>query len=183
MFVVHALDQIPKLTPPLGLTLGSFDGIHLGHQFLIKKLRTQVTDRGSVAVLTFSRHPAEILQKRPSLPPLCSLEEKKQRLQSLGVDLLILLDFTSEMAELSYKEFIDTLRKYYPFSILMLGQGAAFGKNRMGDKTHVQALGQQEGFEAIYLEKFKLDNIEISSGMIRELFSRGEVEKASKLLG
>lgn len=186
MLIVHSLRDLQELPPfptPLGLTLGSFDGVHLGHQFLINQLRSHITTQGTLAVLTFLRHPNEVLQNRPTQTPLCTIQEKITRLQDLKINLLILLDFTPEIAALSYEEFIYMIRKYYPFTTLMLGQGASFGNNRQGNAANVQKLGQNEGFEAIYLEKFKLNNESVSSGVIRTLLSEGKQEEASKLLG
>jgi riboflavin kinase/FMN adenylyltransferase len=183
MKIVKDLIDIPPCPGPLGFTLGSFDGVHLGHQYLLNQLRHKVGNQGTVAVLTFTRSPAEILKKRVSSLPLCDLKEKLIRLEQARVDLLILLEFTEELATCSYQDFINNIRKHYPFTHLILGKGAAFGKDRLGNEDNIHALGQEMGFTAEYIQKKTIDGSPISSRRIRSLLAEGKTEEANRLLG
>jgi riboflavin kinase/FMN adenylyltransferase len=152
MIIVDEIAEIPKMPTPCGLTIGSFDGVHLGHQYLLKHLRSRVGPSGSIAVLTFRNHPSHVLTHRPQATPLCTLEEKIDLLEKAGVNLLILLSFTPTLAQLSYEQFLRSLHAHYPFSHLVLGKGASFGKNREGTESRITALGQSLGFQAEYLD-------------------------------
>lgn len=181
MKIAHSLSEIPKLPAPLGLTIGTFDGVHLGHLALLVHLRKQVSPKGTLAVLTFSNHPASIL--RSPLPQITTLAHKMLLLEKAGVDLLILLPFTQEMAQTSFEEFLKNVREHYPFVFLVLGEGASFGKNREGDASKIQELGKKWGFQAEYLKKFEKEGLPISSGVIRREIEKGDLEKAAFLLG
>jgi len=183
MIIVKSIVDIPPLSPPLGLTLGTFDGIHLGHQHLLRELRQKVTDKGTLALITFTEHPAEVLKNRPPQPMIYNQETKMKLLEQQGVDLVILLDFSPKIFNLSFDEFIQNIRNYYPFTQLVLGKGSAFGKNRMGDELQIKQLGMQMGFEAHYIEKIKKKGELISSGYIRELLKKGDLSGAAELLG
>lgn len=187
MITITSLNQIPKRfsssSIPLGLTIGNFDGVHLGHKHLLKELRKRVTDQGIIAVLSFKNPPQAVINQEDTKDPLCSLEEKIERLKKEGVDLLILLHFSKELAEISYKNFIINIRENYPFTQLVLGKGAAFGKDRLGNASRIKKLGLQMGFEAHYLTKIKNKNTIISSGRIRKLLEKGDKKRAAELLG
>jgi riboflavin kinase / FMN adenylyltransferase len=182
MIIVNSIFDIPETPLPLGITFGNFDGVHLGHQHLIRKLRHFVGASGTVAVLTFLNHPSTVINN--FLPSsLCSFEKKIDKLRDAGVDLLILLSFTKELSELSYKEFILQIRQHYPFTHLLLGQGAKFGKERGGDETQVKQFGLEIGFKAHYEKKLNDGGEPISSGRIRDLIKQGNIEEANRLLG
>lgn len=183
MIIATKLPDVPFMPLPCGLTIGSFDGVHLGHQYLLEQLRKKVSPEGSIALLTFKNHPSEVLQNHPPVTSLYSLDQKIQLLEDFGIDLLILLEFTKELAALSFDVFLGEVKKYYPFSYLLLGKGATFGKGKQGDETHVKALGLSLAFEADYLEKFQVGGEIVSSGKIRTLIENDNLEKASVLLG
>lgn len=179
MIIVKSLDDIPAFSGPLGLTIGSFDGVHLGHVYLLEQMGEKVKTR---AVLTFENHPATVLKKTvPSL--ICTLEHKLNLLEKEGVDLTIVLPFTQETALLSYDQFLNGIRKKYPFTHLFLGSGAAFGKGREGDEFKIKELGKKLGFEAHYISKFEKNHGPVSSGRIRTLIEKGDLQEASALLG
>jgi riboflavin kinase/FMN adenylyltransferase len=179
MIVVDEISKIPPLPLPCGLTIGSFDGVHIGHQAILQRLK----QHGTSAVLTFRNHPSHVLTQKTPTPPLYTLEQKLSLLEEAGVDLVILLSFTPALAEQSFDQFLNTLRATYPFTYLVLGKGASFGKNRQGDEAHVRALGQQLGFTVEYLEKTTFQGSAVSSGRIRTALEHGDLTLASHLLG
>lgn len=177
MTIIHNLEDIPPLPSPIAITIGTFDGVHLGHQFILQELKKY----GTRVVLTFSNHPAEVLHNSKPLS-LCSLEEKLKLLESCGVDCIIVIPFTRELAHQPYDLFLKNLKKNLPFTTLVLGKGSAFGHKNAGDETHIKALETELGFQAIYLEKFIYNGSPVSSKRIRELLAAGDRHKASVLL-
>lgn len=178
MITLYSFDEIPALPSPIALTIGMFDGVHLGHQKIFQELKKY----GTTVVLTFSNHPSEVLRsQKPSL--LCSLDEKLRRLEKCSIDYAVVLPFTQELAAQPYDVFLRTLKKRLPFSTLVLGKGAAFGHKNRGDEAHVKLLEGKLEFKAVYLDKQISNDQEISSKRIRELILSGQHEQASALLG
>ncbi len=177
MLITHSMENLPPFPAPISLSIGSFDGVHLGHCKLLSHFQdTRV-------ILTFSNHPLEILAPTKCPPPIISLTERLDILKSHNIDLVILLPFTEEFAKQSYDHFIQMLHHALPFTSLILGKGATFGKNQEGTSETVTALGQTLGFETTYLEKKCLEGLPISSRRIRKLLQNGEIKKANELLG
>ena len=159
-------------------TLGSFDGVHLGHLSLLNYLKKKSLP---LVVLTFTNHPLQIL-KKTAVPLITTLEHKLLLLEKAGATLLT-VPFTSELLETPYDVFIKNIRKEVLFTHFALGKEGAFGKNREGKEPQIKKLGEQLGFTAEYLEKYTLNNKPISSGIIRECIREGKIAEASSLLG
>jgi riboflavin kinase/FMN adenylyltransferase len=175
MKTIYKLEDSPTLPPPIALTIGVFDGVHAGHRFLLQEMKK----RGTTTVLTFSNHPFETLHGK-SISFLCPLEERLERLETAGVDLAIVLNFTKEFADQPYDTFLKNVQKHLPFSFLVLGEGASFGKGNFGTESRIRKLDL--GFEAIYLKKQTHEGAPISSKRIRDLLAQGEEQKALNLL-
>lgn len=182
MKILESIESTPT-NDPLGITVGSFDGVHIGHQSLLKHLRTLVGIQGSLAVITFSNHPTHVLPGATPIQMIYSTSQKLFALEQAGVDLTFLFPFTLDFAAQSYDIFLHHLYKVYPFQFLVLGQGAALGKNREGTPEKIQQLGKELGFEAIYLPKQQIDGKNISSKEIRNLIHQGKFQDAAALLG
>ena len=168
--------QIPDNLPPTALTIGNFDGVHLGHQALLKRLKERAS---YTTVLTFTNHPLEILKPEAAPPLLTPLPPKLSLLEELGIDAVIALSFTQELASLPYDLFLQP----FPLTHLILGTGEAFGKNREGTPENVLRLAAQRGFIAEYIDKILMDGEPISSRHIRALIQAGDLKTASLLLG
>jgi riboflavin kinase/FMN adenylyltransferase len=179
MITVEKLKDIPPISGPVALTIGSFDGVHLGHQHLFQQLKKY----GTAAVLTFSNHPAEVLRPQSTPPLIDTLEQKIRRLETSGIDLTLILPFTQELSSLSYDTFLKQVHEHLPFTHLILGEGSALGHQAQGTEAHIKALAKELNFEAIYLPKFLLDGEPVSSKKIRELINSGNFEQAFRLLG
>lgn len=156
------------------LTIGNFDGVHRGHQLLFDHLRK--TGLKTIA-LTFSNHSSEIL--KGSAPPLLNTTPLKTALLEEYVDEAISIPFTETLANQSFEEFLSP----YTMSYLILGEDAAFGKNRLGTPDALRALGKQRGFQVQIISKLCIDHKPISSTRIRELIAQGNLAKAEELLG
>lgn len=184
MEVVTRLEDIKFKRHPIGLTIGTFDGLHLGHQKIFHSLKEKAKKaNGTVVAITFSNHPMEIIKKDLLIPRITSTEEKLALLKELGVDLVVLLEFTKELRDLSYKEFIHKIRKNLPFSFLVLGKEATFGSNKEGNEENLTFLGKEEGFETFFIDKIQLGETVISSKRVRDKLQIGDVEYTKNLLG
>ena len=185
MITISSIKELPSfdLSKKIALTIGSFDGVHLGHLALFKRLREKVGEKGITAVFTFKNHPSTLLSGRPPVKLLTTPEEKLHLLKQAGIDLVILVEFTPEFMAQPFDLFLKNLKSHLPFSFLVLGEGAAFGKNKQGDKAHVSQLAKELKCEVEYLQKTTLNGQPISSGTIRKLIAEGNLALASSLLG
>lgn len=169
--------------PSSWVTIGIFDGTHLGHQQIIQALVNGAHLEGNPAlVVTFDPHPAHVLAGI-DLPRIMTLKEKEESLRRLGVDKIIVLTFNREMAMLSAGEFLDQLKRATGFTRLLTGYDFAIGKNRAGDNLVLSQLGTQMGFSHQVFAPFEVDGKIISSSLVRELIANGNVEFASKAMG
>ncbi len=183
MLIIEDIKDIPKLPHPIALTIGSFDGLHRGHQKLLVRVREKATPKGTAAVLTFANHPSTVLSGKAPPSAICSRAQKLKLLELAGVDLVLMLPFTLELAKVPYELFIKEIKNKLPFSSLVLGKGAAFGSGKKGDEQHVRALGNVLHFEVEYLPVEEEDGRAISSGWVREEIAKGNLQMVEKLLG
>ena len=183
MLLITDIKDTPSFDQPSGLTLGSFDGVHLGHQALIKHLRNLLPSNGLLAVFTFLNHPSHIFSPQAPIPLICSPLQKVKHLKDYGADIVFLLPFTREFAKTSFEEFIKLLKQRLNFSSLVLGVGATFGKNKEGNETTVKHVADQLGFQVDYLQKYLVNGTPVSSGRIRTLISQGNFLEVQQCLG
>lgn len=165
-----------------GVTIGFFDGVHLGHQYLLTTLCSQAHERGlQSCVVTFTQHPRQVLcpDWTPSL--LTTADEKLQLLKATGVDRIEMLTFTPEMAMLSARQFMEqVLRDQLDTRLLLIGYDNRFGHNRTETFNDYVAYGRDLGIEVIAATQSKN---QASSSIIRQLLSEGCVADAAQLLG
>lgn len=179
-----SLESLEPLHQPIALTIGNFDGVHLGHQALLRAMKQQVKlQGGSVVVVSFRNHPTEVLRPNLIPPALCSTEHKIALIQEADVDLLLLLEFTAELANKSAEEFLDLLLTVIPFKFLFFGPDGAIGRNREGDKEHLAELAQKKQFTLMHLPPYLIHGQRVSSSQIRNLVMQGELSRAETLLG
>jgi len=177
---------LAKLTPPREtlLSIGVFDGVHLGHQHLISHLLASARQRNLMSgAITFDRHPQTVLSPRHPLPWLNNLEDKISFLRRLGVELVAVLPFTQELAKISAGNFAQLLKKYLKMRGLVIGPDFALGKDREGDASTLKALGEEMGFTVEVIPPFVLNGIAVSSTAIREALAHGDVKQVQELAG
>jgi len=179
MILVERLEEIPPISGPIALAIGSFDGVHLGHQHLFQQLKKH----GTAAVVTFSNHPAEVLQPHLAPPLIDTLDQKIRRLEMNGIDLALVLPFTPELSSYSYDTFLKHVHRHLPFTHLIRGEGSVLGHKAEGTQANIQALAKELNFEAIFLPIFLFEGEPVSSKKIRELIKSGNFEQAFRLLG
>lgn len=168
------------------LTIGTYDGVHLGHQAIIREMVNKAHTEGKEAVLmTFEPHPRMVLQPLDHQVELIdTLEEKLTKLEELGLDTVILFPFSKEFASLSATEFIEQiLVNSLGVSEVHIGYDHQFGKNREGTYELLYQKGIELGFTVFQIEAKMIDGVAISSTKIRHAIRQGEIEKAQHFLG
>jgi riboflavin kinase / FMN adenylyltransferase len=182
--MLHYTNLTNISTEDTWLTIGSFDGVHRGHQFLISNLVSEAHQAGNQAmVLTFHPHPAQILRGLNTPYFLTSLEEKLELLDSLHLDGVITLEFTHAMAASSAEDFMQMLTGAVHLRRLRVGQGFALGHERKGNVDYLRVLGKQLGYSVDTVTPYELDGKKLSSSLIRSLIREGRVEQAGIFLG
>ncbi|MFZ2866243.1 MAG: bifunctional riboflavin kinase/FAD synthetase [Ignavibacteriaceae bacterium] len=167
------------------LTLGTFDGIHPGHLKIIGRLVSCSKEKGCRSVvITFYPHPRTILGNDNSVKMLTTQEEKIELLEKLGVENLLIINFTKEFASLSAEDFIyDYLINGIGLTEIVLGHDHHFGKGRRGNAELLQKIADKEGFIVTKAEAFMIDGEAVSSTKIRNALAEGDIIRANKLLG
>lgn len=173
------IGDIPKINEPLACSIGNFDGIHIGHQKVLETLKKEAKKRGlKTAVITFYPHPRKVL-KDENLCRITNLETKRNILENLGIDYLIIIDFNPEFAKKTKDEFINFLKEFLNCKLLVVGEDWRFGKNREGNVEYLKI----KNMEVIPVKKEKLQGEKISSSDIRKLLKEGKVDIQKKILG
>lgn len=167
------------------VTIGNFDGVHLGHQKLISRTIQKAVKRGMKSVvISFCPHPLHVLVG-PNTPPFITQRDQKlDLLEGLGVDLTLLLNFTKKLAALSPEEFVRVyLLDWLNAKELVVGYDYSFGKGRKGNYEVLKALGEQLGFRVEQVGPVIVEGAIVSSTRIRDLLKAGEVWEAAALMG
>jgi riboflavin kinase/FMN adenylyltransferase len=166
------------------LTIGSFDGIHIGHQELIRELNFSAHQAGGRSiVLTFHPHPAVILRGRTGAFYLTPPDEKTELLDKLNVDIVVTFPFTYELSQSSAREYVSLLKRHLGFQQLWVGYDFALGKGREGNVPYLQVLGEEFGYSVHVVDPVKCEDQIVSSSLIRKLIGEGAVIDANKFLG
>ena len=166
------------------LTIGVFDGIHLGHRHLLGELVSKAKAAGLLSgVVTFNKHPQLVLQPQAALPSLVSLEERVRLIKSLGVDLVSVLTFTPELAKLDARQFATLLRQHLKMRGLVVGPDFALGQKRQGNVDFLKRLGQELGFSVDVVMPKWVNGDMVSSTAIRQSLAQGDLAKVQRLLG
>ncbi len=188
MIIIEDINKITKPYKNAVITIGNFDGVHLGHQALFHNLiEKAVALNGTSIAMTFEPHPIRVLKKN-NHPPLITLYEQKiELIEKAGLDVLICIPFTQEFAAIPAKEFVENiLIKHIGIKAIAVGEDYTFGVNREGNIDLLKTLGSQYGFKVIVIDELHISNTypeRISSTKIRELVMAGKVAESQKLLG
>jgi len=167
------------------VTVGTFDGVHLGHRAIFDKMKAKATEiGGETVVITFYPHPRIVLGLDSENLKFINTQEKKiNRIEDAGIDYLIIIPFNKEFAGLSSGEFIRLVLDKVNPNVVVIGYDHHFGKGREGSFELLSEIGKKEGFEVIRVEALYMDNVPISSTKIRDLLKAGKVAEANKYLG
>ena len=166
------------------VTIGKFDGVHIGHREVVRQLRERANGR-RVIVVTFDRHPLELFDPGRAPKPILSIPQKVEYLVDAGADRVVVLPFTTEFAALSPDEFVDdVLIAGVSASLVLVGSDFRFGSGGAGNIETLTACGASAGFEVVTLDHVRVGGGgKVSSSTIREAILAGDVESAAELLG
>lgn len=184
MQVHRSIESLPQFRNAV-LTIGTFDGVHRGHQQIINALKEEAQSvQGETVIITFHPHPRKIVNNNIALQLINTPEEKIQLLEQHQIDHLVVVPFDRSFAELSAEDYIKEflVNKFHPHSII-IGYDHRFGKNRIGDFKLLEKKSIEFGYQLVEVPQHILDEIEISSTKIRSALLDGDVITANKLLG
>jgi len=185
MQVLRGVDAFEAPDRPVLLALGMFDGVHRGHQHLIRRLLERSSEVGGYAVVTtFDPHPLKVLSS-PSQPfLLTTLEERLSLLEWLGIDAVLIFPFTPDFREISAQAFIqEILLTKLGVREVFVGPHHTFGKDRGGDVNLLRRMGEDLGFHVHVVDPLSLEGTVVSSSLIRDLLRQGAVDQAARFLG
>ncbi|MGL1887092.1 MAG: bifunctional riboflavin kinase/FAD synthetase [Reichenbachiella sp.] len=185
MIILEGIESIAEISNAI-VTSGTFDGVHVGHQKILKKIvKTAKAKEGKSVVLTFWPHPRFILfPDDDTLKLLSTFEEKAQLLKEVGIDYLVKIQFTKEFSEWSSEEFIqEVLVNRIKAKKLVIGYDHKFGKNREGSFEYLKENSERFGFKVQEIPRQDIEEVGVSSTKIREALLEGHVHLASEYMG
>ncbi|OEK09493.1 riboflavin biosynthesis protein RibF [Flavivirga aquatica] len=174
-----------KSIEPSVVTIGTFDGVHIGHQKIIKRL----IDTGKMnnlrsVILTFFPHPRMVLQKESNIKLINTIDERQNILDALGLDYLLIKKFTKEFSRLSAEDFVkELLVDKLNAKKVIIGYDHRFGRNRNADINDLKVFGETYGFEVEEISAQDINDVAVSSTKIRNAISEGDINKANAYLG
>jgi riboflavin kinase/FMN adenylyltransferase len=185
MIIVGSTKEIPAGLPESSVTIGKFDGIHLGHQQLIAETIESAEEHSLIpVVVTFDRHPHSILSPGTEPQALIGPMQKAELLEEAGIELVLNLPFDEYLSKLTPEQFVKTvLVDSLKARIVTIGEGFRFGVDQQGDVETLRNLGVQLGFMVKVIPNYLVDGEVVSTSKIRSLLLEGNVVTAAKLLG
>jgi riboflavin kinase/FMN adenylyltransferase len=178
------IEQFQSIKNPV-LTIGTFDGVHVGHQKIIEKMKEIARKtNGETVIFTFFPHPRMVVNPaNHGIQLIQSQEEKFEKLAKLGVDHVIVFPFTKAFSEITAAEFVsDILISKLNIHTIIVGYDHQFGKNREGNLTYLENKGKEYGFEVIEIPAHEINAVNVSSSKIRHALSEGDIETANHYL-
>ncbi len=185
MKIYRSINEAPEIVKPI-VTVGTFDGVHLGHNAILSVLVEEAKKNNtSAVVVTFYPHPRLVLSSDGSdIRLINSRDQKIKLLEKIGVDYLFEIPFTRAFSQISSDEFVKTfLVDRLDVGLLIIGYDHQFGKNRQGDQSQIFELAKKYNFSTKRVEAHQVDDSKISSTIIRKALKRGDISKANSLLG
>ena len=180
---MNVIEDIHPQSPTVA-TIGFFDGVHLGHRFLIQQVKVAATQTGwQSSIITFPVHPRQVIQSEFQPQLLSSPEEKIELLASTGVDNCILLPFTRELSQLTAYEFMQLLYDKYKVRMLVIGYDHRFGHNRTETFEDYCRYGRELGIHIMQASAYTQEQDKVSSSAIRRALQTGDIRTATKFLG
>lgn len=185
MLILRDFERLSDRFRDIVVTIGNFDGLHLGHQKVLSTVKEHAFVReGTSAVLTFEPHPSKVLRPHHSVKIITPFEEKAKLIEAAGIDLLLCLTFDRELARMRAEDFIrDIIVGKIGTVEVIVGSNYRFGRGKEGDTELLRRMGKRYGFRTTVVRNKTISGNVISSSSIRSLINRGKVREASYLLG
>jgi len=166
------------------ITIGNFDGVHLGHQMLFSEVVNKAHQHdGTSVAITFAPHPLKVMRPEIGLKLISNCEQKRELISHVGIDILFIIPFTKAFAATSAGDFIQTLLATIGIEELVVGYDYAFGKGRQGTIDFLKEEGERHGFAVSVVEAYHVEGMLASSTKVRELVGQGRMRDVKKLLG
>lgn len=185
MKILDGIENIrEKFTYPV-LTIGNFDGVHIGHQAIFRMLVKRARERhGTSIVFTFEPHPLRVIAPDRAPKLLTTFKDKVNLIRGFGIDCIICANFTREFSCIKAEDFVrDILVSAIGVKEIFIGANYLFGKGRKGSPELLKILGKEYGFKVTVVDELKLNDVTLSSSKIRASIAKGKVEDASLFLG
>ena len=179
-------EELTSLSPSKDtvLTIGVFDGVHLGHKHLLSQLIERARQRNLLSgVVTFDPHPQEVLSPETKLAFLTDVDQRATLLKSEGIEAVIILPFTQELAQLSAYQFVGLLKNYLRMKELVIGPDFTLGRDRGGGVNTLQTLGEDMGFTVTVVPPVMINGEMVSSTAIRKALTSGDLKRVHDLIG
>ena len=185
MRIHHAIAELAAVPGPVFLAIGVFDGVHLGHQAVIRRAMEDAQAAGGTAVVaTFDPHPVRVMRPEQAPRLLTSTRHKAQLIERLGVTDLLIVPFTPEFSATSPEAFVLQLHDVCrPLREICVGHTWSYGRGRAGNLELLQKMGERLGFDEVGLPAVEIDGEVVSSTLVRAAVEAGDLEKAGRLLG
>jgi riboflavin kinase/FMN adenylyltransferase len=185
MEIIEGIENLRRSFRNPVVTLGNFDGVHLGHQDIFKRVKEEAPKiQGEGVVITFEPHPLKVVAPEKFLPLLTPFRKKMMLIQKSGIETVLCIEFSLAFSEISPSEFVQSiLVEKLKVKKVIIGYNYHFGKGQRGDAQTLKDAGKAFDFEVEIVEPLKVGQTIVSSSKIRDLIQRGEIEGASILLG
>jgi riboflavin kinase/FMN adenylyltransferase len=174
-----------QINEPSVITVGSFDGVHLGHQSLFAQMNYYAKERNyKSVVVTFNPHPQEVLQNKPDFFLINSFEQILQLFEKFGIDIVYVIPFSKEFSKKTATQFFEEdIFSKINVKAVFLGPNHHFGKQREGDADTLHLLCKKRNIEVIVAQEFKIDGVDVRSTLIRKYLKQNDRKKAEQLMG
>ncbi len=185
MEIIRGIDNLKRSLRNPVVTLGNFDGVHLGHQQIFKRVNEEALKfHGEGIVITFTPHPLKVLAPEKFLPLLTPFSEKMRLIEKSGIQTVLCIEFSPAFSEITPSKFIEAiLVQKINVKKVIIGYNYHFGKDQKGDAQTLKEAGKVFHFEVEIMDALKVDETVVSSSKIRDFIQRGKIEEASRLLG
>ena len=185
MKIYTDLDDITAPFHKPCVTIGNFDGVHVGHQYLFSEVVKRAKEQGGTSVaITFNPHPLQVVRPDVGVKLISTCDQKRQLIEQAGLDVLIIIPFSRDFATTAAIDFVnDTLLGKIGMTELVVGYDYCFGKGRQGDTSFLKQQGEKKGFPVTVVEPYYVEQVIASSTEVRKLVSAGKMRQVFKLLG
>ncbi|HUQ66751.1 MAG TPA: bifunctional riboflavin kinase/FAD synthetase [Flavitalea sp.] len=184
MTIHKDIERLPHFNNAV-ITIGTFDGVHMGHQKIIGQLKSEAgRTGGETVIITFHPHPRKIVHSGKEIKLITTIEERIERLSAAAIDHLVIVPFTQGFSELEPADYVESfLKKRFQPSVVIIGYDHKFGKERKGDYKLLEEYSAKGYFTLKEIPQHVINHSTVSSTLIRDYITNGEIEKANSLLG
>ncbi|MCB0696893.1 MAG: riboflavin biosynthesis protein RibF, partial [Chitinophagaceae bacterium] len=184
MAIYYSIDDLPDFSNPV-ITIGTFDGVHMGHKVILKEVHNYGRKIGGETVLlTFEPHPRKLIFPDTPIEILTPLDKKVGLITNEGIQYIVVVPFTKDFASQSAEQYIsDFLVKLFRPSVIIIGYDHQFGHDRKGDISLLRSMQKQYGYEVVEIPAQLIDEATVSSTKIRKALKSGAVSEATAMLG